>query len=165
MSDGESTLHSGACLCGKVAFQARDLGPNIIYCHCSQCLKTHGNYAAYARVLLDNLTFTTQEGLQWYQSSDQAKRGFCSGCGASLFWAPTGSRYQAVSAGCLDQPTGLSPVMHIFVGDQGDYYRFDDGLPCYLESTDGPLCDRQGQVLESTAGSGAESSSSESNHA
>ena len=148
MTETKSTIHSGGCLCGQVRFQARNLGPALSFCHCRQCLKTHGNFAAYARLSPDNLLFERQEGLSWYASSAQAKRGFCRNCGASLFWAPTQGGHISVSAGCLDQPTGLTPETHIFVASKGDYYRLDDGLPCYLEYADGPRCDPQGLPLD-----------------
>ena len=70
----------------------------------------------------------SSDSLKWYQSSPQARRGFCSICGASLFWVPEGGDHVAIAAGTLDQPTGLRTVAHIFVADAGDYYTIADGL-------------------------------------
>ena len=35
----------------------------------------------------------------------------------------------AITAGSLDQPTGLKVVKHIFVDDKADYLEITDGLP------------------------------------
>ena len=73
----------------------------------------------------------SSDSLKWYQSSPQARRGFCSICGASLFWVPEGGDHVAIAAGTLDKPTGLRTVAHIFVADAGDYYTIADGLKTY----------------------------------
>ncbi|TIM50148.1 MAG: GFA family protein, partial [Mesorhizobium sp.] len=41
----------------------------------------------------------------------------------------------SVLAGLFDKPTGLQGQCHIFVGDKGDYYMIDDGLPQFEKST------------------------------
>ena len=38
-------------------------------------------------------------------------------------------------AGAFDQPSSLKGESHIFVGDKGDYYEIDDGLPQFDKST------------------------------
>ena len=38
-------------------------------------------------------------------------------------------------AGAFDLPSGLAGEVHIFVGDKGDYYAIDDGLPQFERST------------------------------
>ena len=100
-------------------------------CHCGQCLRTHGNFAAYTNVPSGMLTLTRDRGLKWFGSSDIARRGFCGECGASLFWERLNSGTISVSAGTLDAPTGLETAGHIFVADKGDYYEIGDGLPAY----------------------------------
>ena len=71
------------------------------------------------------------EGLRWYRSSSTAERGFCATCGSSVFWRPGHGRHISIMAGTLDAPTGLAAEEHIFVADASDYYRIDDGLPCF----------------------------------
>ena len=60
-------------------------------------------------------------GLRWYEADDRA-RGFCAGCGASLFWRKVGGETISIAAGTLDQPTGLRTVAHIFTSGHADYY-------------------------------------------
>jgi len=71
------------------------------------------------------------EKVTWYRSSEQVQRGFCSVCGSTLFWNPTieGYEFVAIAMGAFDSPTGTRIAKHTFVGDKGDYYEIDDGLP------------------------------------
>jgi hypothetical protein len=65
--------------------------------------------------------------LKWFRSSDVAQRGFCTGCGASLFWQHDGEDATSVGTGTLDGATGITTAKHIFVADKGDYYEIEDG--------------------------------------
>jgi len=112
---------------------SRDLRA-ISYCHCSQCRKTHGHFAAYTSADESQLQMQTKTGLAWYASSDFVRRGFCRKCGASLFWQRTGSGKISVAAGSLESPTELVADRHIFAGDAGDYYTINDGLPVYSQN-------------------------------
>ena len=71
------------CLCGEIKIKVKGKLGNVINCHCSQCRKTHDNYATYTYCPEENVTFISKKTLKWYQSSNIAKRGFCSRCGAS----------------------------------------------------------------------------------
>ena len=131
MNDGDPRplRATGSCLCGGVQFEVRGPLRDVIVCHCGQCRRTHGHVSAYTSVARDDLALTSSDALAWYEASDRARRGFCRGCGASLFWEPKGEGRVAVSAGCLDLPTGLKTVRHIYVDDASDYYELTDGLP------------------------------------
>ena len=120
---------TGGCLCGAVRYRIAGRLREVMNCHCSQCRRTHGHFAAYAAVRSDRLELTEEHGLAWYESSPKAARGFCRSCGASLFWRPGDLDYVAVAAGTLDAPTGLKTVAHIHVADKGDYYEISDDLP------------------------------------
>jgi len=75
-----------------------------------------------------NVTLTGEKNLRWFQSSQEARRGFCRLCGSSLFWERVGSGRVSITAGCLVKPTGLRTVRHIFVADKADFYDITDGL-------------------------------------
>ncbi|MDX1575675.1 MAG: GFA family protein [Kiloniellales bacterium] len=120
---------SGACLCGGVRFEVHGPLRDVIVCHCGQCRRTHGHAAAYTSATRDDVVFHEQSTLKWYASSDQARRGFCGACGASLFWEPQGEGRLAIAAGCLDTPTGLKTERHVYVRDASDYYEIPDDLP------------------------------------
>jgi len=125
----ETTDHSGGCLCGAVRYRVSGAMRDVVACHCGQCQRSHGNFAAFSACDHDQLAFDEERGLAWYQSSETAKRGFCRDCGSSLFWKPDFADYIAVAAGSLDQPSGLKLAKHIFTGDKPDWYEINDGLP------------------------------------
>jgi hypothetical protein len=121
--------HAGGCLCGGVRYQIRGALRGILACHCSQCRRTSGHYAAMTSAPSANIELTSSATLVWYRSSDTAERGFCNRCGGNLFWKQRGRDAISITAGTLDTPTGLAVEEHIFVADKSDYYTIDDGLP------------------------------------
>ncbi len=127
--------HSGSCLCGAVRFKTRGALRGVIYCHCSQCRKQSGHFYAATNVANADITIMGAESITWYEASSFARRGFCKTCGSLLFWKPQDDEYVSVLAGLFDKPTGLQGQCHIFVGDKGDYYTIDDGLPQFEKST------------------------------
>ena len=68
------------------------------------------------------MKFTRKEGLKWFASSDGAKRGFCKGCGSTLFWKKNGDHITSICLGSIDGKSGLKLAGHIFTADAGDYY-------------------------------------------
>ncbi len=119
----------GKCACGAVAFGIENARETVTFCHCSQCRRTSGHYWASTRADVSDVTFSRDEGLAWFQSSQDARRGFCKTCGASLFYQPIGANHLGIAAGCLDLPTGMRPAKHIFTADAGDYYTIPDDAP------------------------------------
>lgn len=129
MPAAESPRATGRCLCGGVRFAVHGPLRAVILCHCGQCRRTHGHVAAYTSAARSHLRLDADDTLRWFESSPAARRGFCSRCGASLFWEPAGEDRVSIAAGCLDTPTGLASERHIFVRDASDYYRITDDLP------------------------------------
>lgn len=121
--------HSGSCLCGQVRYTVTGpLGP-VIYCHCGQCRKQTGHFHAGTNVADGALQVAGAEHVSWYQSSPEARRGFCRHCGSTLFWKAAAVPYISVLAGSLDGETGVQGARHDYVAFKGDYYRIEDGLP------------------------------------
>ncbi len=128
--------HSGRCHCGGVQYRIAGPMRDVVLCHCSQCRRIHGHYAAYTAINYNRLVLTVFKTLKWYQASEQARRGFCSECGASLFWQRFDSESICIAAGSLDQPTGLKTTRQVYVADAGDYYCIDDSLETFTGSMD-----------------------------
>lgn len=124
----KQTTKMASCLCGGVTFEVIGKLRHVINCHCSQCMKTHGNYGAYTECSEDNITFTDNKTLKWYKSSNFAKRGFCSNCGASIFYKPLQSDKVCVSAGMFNNPTKLQTHSNIYIKGKLDFYRLDTRL-------------------------------------
>jgi len=122
-------IHLGGCLCKGVRYQITGPLRAIIACHCEQCRRSSGHFAAMTSAPRANVAFTASQTLKWFRSSETAERGFCERCGSNLFWHPIGSDSMSITAGTLDVPSGLSIEKHIFVGNKSDYYQLHDGLP------------------------------------
>ena len=119
---------TGHCLCGAIEIEIRGKLRDVVVCHCGQCRRQHGAPPSYTSAPWANVTVRGEKNLRWYQSSAQARRGFCRLCGSSLFWEPVGEGRVAIAAGCLDKPTGLRTVRHIFVAEKADFDEITDGL-------------------------------------
>ena len=122
-------MHTGSCLCGRVAFRIDGDLPLPVACHCGQCCKRSGHYWASTPVPDARFQLTREDGLRWFEASDTAKRGFCSTCGAFLFWKAHDGAQISIAMGAIEAPTGMALRGHIFIADKGDYYDIADGLP------------------------------------
>ena len=135
MGDEQRTW-TGGCGCGGIRYEITGQPGPISFCHCGQCRRQHSHVGAYTTFPRERLQLVKDETLTWYQSSENARRGFCSRCGSGVFWDPIGGARIDVTAGSLDQPTGLHADKHIWVDFKADYYEIgDDGLP-RIASTD-----------------------------
>ena len=123
----------GSCECQGVVFELIGELRDAVFCHCSQCRKTSGHYWAATQVSKGNLNLIKATSLSWYDSSDKARRGFCSVCGSSMFYERKGIDKISVSAGSLEIPTSLDRMRHIYVASKGDYYDISDDLPQFEE--------------------------------
>ena len=128
-------MTKGGCLCGRVRYEVRGPAREVLLCHCVECLRWHGHFAAFTSAAREDLVIEDEATLRWTGSPDgdaNARRGFCGECGSSLFWEAPGSNTVSIAAGTLDQPTGLRTAAHIYTSQRADYYELPaDGLPRY----------------------------------
>ena len=100
------------------------------------CRKQTGHYLAFTAAWLEDFRLMQQDGLRWYRSSADSRRGFCGKCGSVLFFATDGDEKISIAAGSLDGPTGLHTAAHIFVADKGDYYSLDENVAQHPQGGD-----------------------------
>lgn len=113
----------GSCACGGITLEVKGPLREVVACHCGQCRKQTGSYYMATNAPDSALSVKDENGLlRWYQSSQKAKRGFCSACGSALFWKHVDDDFTSILAGSIDGPTGLKIEKHIFVEDKGDFY-------------------------------------------
>jgi hypothetical protein len=119
--------HAGSCLCGGVRYRVEGGFDRVTHCHCSMCRKSHGAaFATYATVSTSQLSIEDAMGrLTWYRSSSTAERGFCTSCGASLFWRDETREpgLVAFSLGTVDTPLGQIEIRDIFVESGANWNR------------------------------------------
>src|ERR1700744_3696192 len=129
--DGER--HTGRCLCGAVTYELRGPLRDVLVCHCLECRRWGGHFAAMTAVPRHQLMLLRDAGLRWVDSPDSelhARRGFCVECGSSLFWEAPRRDTVSVAAGTLDGDPGIATIGHIWTSQAGGYYELpDDGLP------------------------------------
>ena len=124
-----------SCLCGGIQLKTKGFLRHVSNCHCKQCMKTHGNYAAYTNTLEKDVKFIRKRTLKWFSSSKKAKRGFCSKCGASMFFKFLRSNNLSIAAGMFKNPTKLKTTKNIFVKGKLDYYKLDNKLSKFIRYT------------------------------
>lgn len=113
---------TGACGCGKVAYQVDAEVAGVVSCHCKLCQRLHCNYNPMIVVDKTAFTFTNEEGLAWFDSSSEARRGFCSTCGSALFKEQKTGPKILIAVGSLDDSSGLTNVKNVFTEDASHYY-------------------------------------------
>ena len=113
----------GQCMCGAVQLDVTGDLRQVVNCHCFRCRRWSGHYWAATAATTDALTITEDGSLTWFSPADGVEYGFCSRCGSSLMWRVADRpELISVSAGCLDQPTGLTTVAQIWMAEHGDYH-------------------------------------------
>ena len=117
----------GGCLCGTVRYRVKSPNAAVLACHCRQCRRMSGHFFAATAVSHEELEITESSGLAWYKSSEISRRGFCKFCGSSLFFDHGPDEPIGISAGSLDDDSGLALAAHIYTDEAGGYYRIDDG--------------------------------------
>lgn len=123
----ERKFASGRCLCGAVRYEVHGPLTDLHACHCSQCRRQSGHFVVATSAKRSDFHLTAGDSLKWFRSSSFARRGFCSECGSILLWDDDSDEI-GITAGSLDQPTGLKLTKHIFVDDKADYYEIEDRL-------------------------------------
>lgn len=113
---------TGSCLCGAIRFRVRGPLRDVVICHCQFCQRMNTHVGAYAACAVADLELMSARTLRWHRSSPGVRRGFCSKCGSAMFWEQTPATHISISAGSLNQPTGLKIKEQIFLAQKGDYY-------------------------------------------
>ena len=124
---GPAPPRGGGCLCGAVRYEVHGKLRPVIMCHCTQCQRSTGHVMASTAARHADFRLVSDEGLEWFTSSSEARRAFCRRCGSTLFWQGAGRDYLSIAAGTLDDSSGLEIACHIFVADKGSYYDITDG--------------------------------------
>lgn len=128
--------HQGSCLCGGVRYEINGELTDVLNCHCSMCRKLHAAaFRTRAKVRTEDwITLKGQELIRFYESSPGEHKGFCSGCGSSLY-----TRFDAVPEvlgfplGTLDTDPGVKPQRHVYVGSKAPWFDITDTLPRHEE--------------------------------
>jgi len=138
LSDVRAT---GGCLCGEITYAVHGPLRDVLICHCADCRRWHGHACAMTSARRADVVIDRPASVQWFTVAGDGplpRRGFCPTCGASLFWDAPERLTLGITAGTLDEPTGLRTVRHVYVAHASDYELIvDDGLPHDLGPSSG----------------------------
>jgi hypothetical protein len=127
MSDRKS--NSGACLCGKVTFIAKNASQHVGSCHCHTCRKWGGS--AFMEIDCGNeVEFTGEQNISLFQSSDWAERGFCKHCGTHLFYRLKSEQLHMMPVGLFEDDSNFKFTQQVFIDQKPDYYEFANKTEC-----------------------------------
>lgn len=125
---------TGGCMCGAIRYEASADPIATAYCHCRDCQRASGG--GFSTVVLypqPAVTITKGQPKAYTVTADSGNkvtRQFCSDCGAPLF-----SQLEAnpglfvVKAASLDDPSGLTPAMSIWMDSAQPWAYVDPNLP------------------------------------
>jgi len=132
----------GGCLCGAVRFRISEAPLVAYYCHCTRCQKRSGApVSAAATFPMAALAVTEGEPRVIDSTSPGLVRLLCGRCGSILGLRPRDKpTLVSVRLGCLDDPGGVRPQLHIHTSSQVPWLEIADDLPRYSESA--PAVDR-----------------------
>ena len=124
----------GGCLCGAVRYAVSGPLREILVCHCVECRRWAGRAWTATAARLADLEVAEAGALTWLpspRSEHGAERGFCRRCGGSLFWRVPGWDRLSISAGTLDDASGLRVAAHIWVEGGAEWERPPEGVRAF----------------------------------
>jgi hypothetical protein len=131
---------AGGCLCGAVRYAVGTPTLFNAHCHCDWCRRAHGAAfvtwvgAAESRFRL----LAGEDRLRWYSSSAQSRRGFCTNCGTTLFFASTLCPGEVhVTRASFDSEVDREPQLHCFWDQHVGWVEMGDDLPRFDAAHEG----------------------------
>jgi hypothetical protein len=123
-------VREGGCLCGAVRYAATAVGDHLSACHCENCRRISGSATISVVVPNGAMRITGTKNVGVYISSDWATRSFCTQCGSGLWYRSNGDdAAYVISAGTLDDLTGLVLTKEIYIDCKPDGYAFAGDHP------------------------------------
>ncbi len=132
MTDTDTGVHEGGCLCGAVRYRCTGAPLWVAHCHCESCRRaTGGAVVTWAGFARDRVTFTAGWP-QRFASSPGVTRSFCSHCGTPLTYEAERCADEVHFAiGTFDRPEALPPTCHVFDAERISWLHLADDLPRY----------------------------------
>lgn len=113
----------GSCLCGAVHLSTSSLNEHVAACHCQMC-RQWGGGPLLAVECGSDVSFSGEDNIGVYQSSEWAERGFCQKCGSHLFYRLKQNSQYYIPVGIFDNSEGFVLEHQVFIDEKPDYYSF-----------------------------------------
>jgi hypothetical protein len=119
----ELSVVKGSCLCGAVKISTTSINHHVAAYHCSMCRKWGGG-ALLGVECNGNVSFSGEENIGVYQSSEWAERGFCKNCGSHLFYRLKENNHYYIPVGIFEDESNLIFDLQVFIEEKPKYYSF-----------------------------------------
>ena len=118
------TTRTGGCACGTVRYEATGGGPSFDACHCATCRRWVGG--PFLAMGVETIRFVEGEHeVHVWASSEWGHRLSCRTCGGALaFRMADGSGEPHLAVGTLDDASGLTLGLEIYVDRKPEGYGF-----------------------------------------
>ena len=115
---------SGTCLCGGTKFIAKSAVRSIGACHCDMCRKWGGPLIGVH--CGSDVSFSGEENISIFSTSDWAERGFCKSCGSHLFYRVKESMHHFIPAGLFEDQSQFVLERQSYIDEKPCYYSFSN---------------------------------------
>lgn len=113
----------GSCLCGAVGVTVKKMNKDMGACHCSMCRKWAGG-PLFAVDCGTEVSFTGEENISVFSSSDWAERAFCAKCGSHLFYRLKQSGQYMMAVGLFEDDKNFVFEHQVFIDEKPAFYSF-----------------------------------------
>jgi hypothetical protein len=115
----------GSCLCGAVNFSASKASKSMGACHCGMCRKWGGGPLLVVPCESE-VSFSGEDNISVFDSSDWAERGFCKQCGSHLFYRLKKSHEHFIPVGLFDNQDSFSFERQACIDRKPSFYTFEN---------------------------------------
>jgi hypothetical protein len=128
------TVREGGCACGEVRYRLASDPLFVHCCHCLNCQRQTGS-AFVINVLIETDRVELLAG-EPQRVDVPRERGMqeiwrCPTCQIALYSQYTSPRVRFVRAGTLDDPSSVSPDVHIFTRSKLPWVALPDAVPAF----------------------------------
>ena len=125
----------GRCACGEVRYRLTDVPMFVNCCHCLNCQRQTGS-AFVVNLLIEadrvELLAGAPQPVDVPRDDGSTQRVFrCTSCQVAVFSEYGLPQLRFVRAGTLDQPTGISPDVHIFTRSKVAWVKIPETAPAF----------------------------------
>jgi hypothetical protein len=120
----------GGCACGALRYESVSPPVESGYCHCRLCQRTSAApVLVFASFPVAGFRYTSGAPTIYY-STEHGTREICPKCGTQIAYREAeGAVTVDVNAGCLDDPTTITPTHHIWCSSRIPWFETADSLP------------------------------------
>lgn len=126
---------TGGCACGAVRYRLEGAPMFVHCCHCRDCQRQTGTaFVLNALIETDRVDVMGELTRSAMPTDSGRPHGVdrCANCGTAL-WSEYGglARLRFVRVGTLDEPSALTPDVHIYVRSKLPWITLPEGVPAF----------------------------------